>query len=68
MKKDYYKNEKEGVWIMDNNMLQTPQAPEVPVTNSKLASWKIFFKKLKRNKAAMVGGYFVFYFLLSLLL
>lgn len=64
MKKDYYKNEKEGVWIMDNNMLQTPQAPEVPVTNSKLASWKIFFKKLKRNKAAMVGGYFILFFII----
>ncbi|WP_163969413.1 nickel transporter permease [Oceanobacillus halotolerans] len=44
---------------VDNNTVTQEQKP----LNPRVESWKNFFKKLRKNKAAMVGGIFILFFI-----
>src|SRR5699024_12080220 len=47
---------------MNEPSIETTAVESKPV-NPLIQSWKIFFKKLRKNKAAMVGGFFIALFI-----
>ncbi|KGA96139.1 diguanylate cyclase [Alkalihalobacillus alcalophilus ATCC 27647 = CGMCC 1.3604] len=44
--------------------VNTPSTSSPPPVNPRLESWKTFFKKLRKNKAAMFGGILILFFII----
>ncbi|WP_413377063.1 nickel transporter permease [Alkalihalobacillus sp. 1P02AB] len=44
--------------------VNTPSTSSPPPVNARLESWKTFFKKLRKNKAAMFGGILILFFII----
>ncbi|MBA4535735.1 ABC transporter permease subunit [Bacillus aquiflavi] len=50
---------------MSNNTINTPVTNLPPSHKPWLANWKSFYKKFKRNKAALIGGYLILFLILT---
>ncbi len=49
---------------INNASMSMPAPMSSPPPNPRIQSWKNFYKKLRKNKAAMVGGFLVIFFII----
>src|SRR4051812_12544963 len=48
---------------IDNTRTVEPSNPN-PNSHPRFKNWKIVFRKLKKNKSAMIGGFFILFFII----